>query len=129
MDYLKRELNRLLPLALLFGAFGGVLLIIAGNVFEANKLVLALSYIVMITLSVYSLNKMRYKKEVKGSLLYGFIVYAVMTIIAYLDLLMNADRNFINPLFEQLGFFSIIFFGSFAISGTVVYLFRRQVIS
>ena len=83
----------------------------------------------MITLSVYSLNRMRYKKEVKGSLLYGFIVYAVMTIIAYLDLLMNADRNFINPLFEQLGFFSIIFFGSFIISGTIVYLFRRQVIS
>jgi len=129
MDYLKRELNRLLPLALLFGAFGGVLLIIAGNVFEANKLILTLSYIVMITLSVYSLNRMRYRKEVKGSLLYGFIVYAVMTIIAYLDLLMNADRNFINPLFEHFGFFSLIFFGSFAISGTVVYLFRRQVIS
>jgi len=129
MDYLKREINRLLPLALLFGAFGGVLLIIAGNVFEANKLVMVLSYIVMLTLSVYSLNRMRYKKEVKGSLLYGFIVYAVMTIIAYIDLLMNADRNFINPLFEQLGFFCIIFFGSFLISGTIVYLFRRQVIS
>ena len=129
MDYLKRELNRLLPLALLFGAFGGVLLIIAGNVFEPNKLILSLVYVVMITLSVYSLNKMRYKKEIGGSLLYGFIVYGVMTAIAFIDLLMNANANFINPLFEHVGFFSLIFFASFAISGTVVYLFRLRVIS
>jgi len=129
MDYLKRELNRLLPLALLFGAFGGVLLIIAGNVFEPTKLILSLVYIVMITLSVYSLNKMRYKKEIGGSLLYGFIVYGVMTVIAFIDLLMNANPNFINPLFEHLGFFSLILLTSFAISGTVVYLFRLRVIS
>jgi len=129
MDYLKKEFNKLLPFALLFGAIGGVLLIVAGNVFEATKISLAMAYLIVISLSVYSMNKMRYKREIGGTLLYGFMVYAVMTIIAYVDLVMNANPNFSNPLFEQSGFFGTIFIATFIISGIIVLLFRRRVIS
>ena len=129
MDYLKKEFNKLFPLALLFGAIGGVLLIIAGNAFEPNKLSLGLVYTVTISLSVYILNKMRYRKEIPGSLLYGFLVHSVMTVIGYIDLLMNANPDYSNPLFEQTGFFAIIFVGSFCLSAGIVFLFRKQVIS
>src|SRR5690606_38992914 len=129
MDYLRKELNKFLPLALLFGAIGGVLLIVVGNVFEPNKLSLLVSYSTIISISVYSLNRMRYKKEITGSMLYGFLVYSFMTFIAYIYLLMNTFPNFTTSLFEQIGFSVLIFFGTFAISGIIVYLFQKRLIS
>jgi hypothetical protein len=129
MDYLKKELNKLFPLALLFGAIGGVLLILVANVFEPGKLNLLSSYISVVGGSVYVLNRMRYKKELIGSVLYGFLVYSVMTSIAYLDLLMNANPHYSNPLFEQFGFFAMIFVGTILLSGAIVLLFRKQLIS
>jgi hypothetical protein len=129
MDYLKKELNKLFPLALLFGAIGGVLLIFVANVFEPGKLNLLTSYAAVVGASVYVLNRMRYKKELVGSLLYGFLVYSVMTFIAYIDLLMNANPDYSNPLFEQVGFFVMIFVGTVILSGGIVLLFRKQLIS
>lgn len=129
MDYLKKELNKFLPLALLFGAIGGVLLILVSNLLEPNKFSLLISYAMITVVSVYALNRMRYRKEVGGSLIYGFVVFLVMTVIAYLDVQLNANPNFYNPLFEQGGFFILILSGTFVLSGTVVYLFKRQLIS
>lgn len=129
MDYLKKELNKFLPLALLFGAIGGVLLILVANLWEPNKFILLISYAMITIISVYALNRMRYRKEVGGSLIYGFVVYLVMTCIAFVDVQLNVNPNFYNPLFEQFGFFILILVGTFALSGAVVYLFRRQLIS
>lgn len=129
MDYLKKELNKFLPLALLFGAIGGVLLILVANLLEPTKIILMLSYAMITVISVYVLNRMRYRKEVGGSLLYGFVVFVVMTMIAFIDVQMNANPNFYNPIFEQVSFFILILAGTFVLSGAVVYLFRRQLIS
>ncbi|MBI3134132.1 MAG: hypothetical protein HYZ14_05590 [Bacteroidetes bacterium] len=128
MDYLKKELNKLLPLALLFGAAGGVLLIILGNVFFSEKWSYLLTYALVIGISVYSLNRMRYKKEVFSSVLYGYCVFFVMTLIAWFDMMLNADPNFISPVFEQLSFFVALVVSVFLIATSVTTLFRRRVI-
>ena len=93
MQYLKREINKLLPLELLCGALGGVLLIIVANILEPGKLLMFLSYTMVIGFSVYILNKIRYKQDMLGSVLYGCIIYTVMTSIAFIDLIMNTKSN------------------------------------
>ena len=128
MQYLKRELNKILPLALLFGAIGGVLLIVVSNLFVANQLSVLLSYAVVISLSVYILNRIRYKNEMKGSVLYGYCVYTVMTILAYLDMVMNANPDFVNPIFENLIFFVSILAVVLFFSGSVAFLFKRKLL-
>ena len=129
MEYLKKELNKILPLALLFGAIGGVLLIIIGNLFVANQLSVFISYAVIISLSVYILNKMRYKKELKGSILYGYCVYVVMTLIAFIDMIMNTNPHFVNPLFENLVFFVSLIASVLFLSSAIALLFKRKMLS
>jgi hypothetical protein len=128
MDYLKKELNKLLPLALLFGAGGGVLLIILGNVFFSEKWSYLLVYALVIGISVYSLNRMRYKKEILSSVLYGYCVFFVMTLIAWFDMVLNADPNFISPVFEKLSFFVALVVSVFLIATSIAALFKRRVI-
>ena len=129
MEYIKKELNKILPLALLFGAIGGVLLIVVSNLLAPNQLTILFTYAVLIGSSVYILNKIRFKNEVKGSILYGYCVYAVMTIIAYLDMIMNVDPNFINPIFENITFFIGLFAAVVIISAGIVVMFKRKLIS
>ena len=129
MQYLKREIHKLLPLALLCGALGGVLLIIVANILEPGKMLMFLSYVIVIGISVYVLNRIRFKQDTLGSILYGYIIYTVMTSIAFLDLIMNAQSNMVNPLFDQIWFFITIFLTVLILSGTVVFLFKRKVIS
>ena len=129
MQYLKREINRLLPLALLCGALGGILLIAVANILEPGKVAMFISYMLVIGLSVYVLNKMRYRKEILGSIIYGYIIYSVMTVIAFIDLLMNTQKDMVNPMFDQVWFFVTIFFGVLLLSGAISFLFKRNVLS
>ncbi len=128
MDYLKKELNKILPLALLFGAIGGVLLIVVSNLFVANLFSVLISYILIISASVYILNKMRYRKELKGSLLYGSCVYLVMTLIAFLDMIMNTNPDFVNPMFENMLFFVTILATAVFFSGSIAFLFKKNLL-
>lgn len=128
MEYLKKELNKLLPLALLFGAVGGVLLIILGNVFFSEQWSYLLTYILVIGLSVYLLNRMRFKKEIMSSVIYGYAVFFVMTLIAWIDMVLNADPNFISPVFEQISFFAALVISVFLIAASIATLFKRRVL-
>lgn len=128
MDYLKKELNKLLPLAMLFGAVGGVLLIIIGNVLDGGALSYLLAYIVITSASVYLLNRIRYKREVTSSVIYGYCVFAVMTVIAWFDMVLNADPNFISPVFEHAGFFVTLIISVFLIAVSIATLFKRRLI-
>lgn len=129
MDYLRKELNKLLPLALLCGAVGGVMLIILGNVLFSGIWAYALTYILVIGISVYALNRLRYKKEVMSSVLYGYCVFIVMTAIAYMDVLMNADPNFTSPIFERVSFFALLVILVFMIAAFITTLFKRRVLA
>ena len=128
MEYLKKELNKILPLALLFGAIGGILLIILCNVFVATYFNIVLTYALSIGVSVYLLNKLRYRHELKSSILYGYCVFVVMTLLAFFDMLMNTKSNFVNPIFENV----VFFFGIMALvvifSSMITYLFQRKLI-
>lgn len=126
MQYLKKELNKILPLALLFGAIGGVLLIIVSNLFAPNQLTILLSYGLILGVSVYILNRLRYRKDTKSSVLYGYCVYAVMTLIAFLDMIMNTNPDFVNPIFENIVFFVAIMAAVLFISGSIPLLFRKR---
>ena len=129
MQYLKKELNKLLPLALLFGAIGGVLLIILTNLVEASAPMILLLHGIIMSVSVFILNKNRYRKDTGSSILYGFLVCAVMMTISFMDLIMNADPNFVNPVFESLGLFLTILFTVPIFSGAIAVMFKRKVIS
>jgi hypothetical protein len=128
MEYLKKELNKLLPLALLFGAVGGVLLIILGNVLFSEAWSYLLTYILVIGLSVYLLNRMRFKKEIMSSVIYGYAVFFVMTLIAWIDMVLNADPNFISPVFEKISFFTALVVSVFLIAASIATLFKRRVL-
>ena len=129
MQYLKKELHKLLPLALLFGAIGGVLLIIFTNLVAASAPMILLLHGIVMTSSVFILNKHRYRKDTKSSILYGYLVCAVMMTISFADLVMNADPNFVNPVFESLGLFVAILVSVPLFSGVVAMMFKRNVIS
>ncbi|MCB9224993.1 MAG: hypothetical protein R2780_05145 [Crocinitomicaceae bacterium] len=129
MQYLKRELNKILPLALLCGAIGGVLLIAVSNLFEPNKLAILFTYGIVLTASVYYLNTVRFRKDTKSSVLYGYAVYTVMTIIAFLDMIMNANPDFVNPIFENIAFFVALLASVLFVSGAVSLMFKKRVIS
>jgi len=128
MQYLKKELNKILPLALLFGAIGGILLIIVSNLMEPSMISILIAYGVIIGLSVYILNRLRFKNELKGSVLYGYCVYLVMTMIAFLDMIMNAKADFVNPIFENVAFFVALLAAVLFFSGSIALLFKRKVI-
>lgn len=129
MQYLKKELNKVLPLALLFGAIGGVLLIAVSNLFEPSKLAILTTYGLVLGGSVYYLNSIRFRKDTKSSVLYGYCVYAVMTLIAFLDMIMNANPDFVNPIFENIAFFVTLLATVLFISGAVSLLFKKKAIS
>ena len=127
MQFLKKEINKILPLALLFGAIGGVLLILATNLLESNQLVVLMVYGAVLSFSVYKLNRARYRKDTKSSVLYGYIVYFIMTLIAFIDMSMNTNPEFVNPIFEHMAFSSGIFAAVLFISGAIPLMFKRQV--
>ena len=129
MHYLRKELNKILPLALLFGAIGGVILIAVTNVLSSNMLSIFALYALIVSVSLYVLNHMKYKHEFKCSLLYGYCVFAMVTLIAFIDLMMNTNPHFINPLFENM----VLFWATFASVGlialSITYLFKKKIIS
>lgn len=129
MQYLKKEINKLLPLALLCGAIGGVLLIVVGNVLGGEKWLYMLTYALVIAPSVFILNRIRFRKEIVGSVLYGYLVFAFMTVIAYFDKIMNADPTFNTPIFEQAGFLLGIASSVFLITFPIALLFKRKIIA
>lgn len=126
MEYLKKELNKLLPLAMLFGAIGGVLLIILGNVFFSDKWTYLITYIAVIGLGVFILNAIRFKKEILSSVLYGYCIFFVMTTIAWFDMQLNADPNFTTPVFDKVGFFLTLFISVFCSASLITFLFKRR---
>lgn len=129
MHYIRKELNKILPKALLFGAIGGVLLIVLTNLLAASAAIILLTYGLVLTVSVYILNKQRFRKDTKSSVLYGFCVFAVMTLISYIDMAMNTDPNFANPVFESLGYFLALMLIVPVFSGAVALLFKRNMVS
>ena len=128
MLYVKRKLNKILPLALFFGAIGGVLLIIVSNLFVPSQLSILLAYGFIITLSVYVLNRIQFQNELKGSVLCGFCVYLVMTFIAYIDMIMNANPDFVNPIFENITFFTALFTSVLFFSISITFLYKNKII-
>jgi len=129
MDYLKKELNKLLPMALLYGAVGGVLLILVSNALAANVVSLAIIYALVVGGGVYLLNKKRYRKDTMSSVLYGYLIYTIMTLISFVDTLMNASHNFYNPIFEKFWAFMIIFVGVLLVSIGSAALIRKDSVS
>lgn len=129
MDYLKKELNKLLPMALLYGALGGVLLILISNVLSTNVVSFALTYAVVVGGGVYLLNKKRFRKDTISSVLYGYLIYAVMTAISFIDTVLNASQHFYNPLFEHFWTFLTIFVGVLLVSIIIAALFKRDILS
>ena len=128
MQHLKSELNKILPLALFCGAIGGILLIIVSNLLNPSMISILVSYGLIIGLSVYVLNRLRFENEMKGSVLYGYIVYLVMTGIAYIDTIMNTQADFVNPIFENVAFFIAILAAVLFFSGSTALLFKRKVL-
>lgn len=129
MQYLKKELNKILPLALLFGAIGGVLLIVISNLLVPSEIAILLVYGAILTASVYVLNRIRYRKDTKSSVLYGYCVFTVMTLIAFLDMIMNANPDFVNPVFESITLFLIVFATVLLISSAIPLMFRESEVS
>lgn len=129
MQFLRKELNKVLPLALLFGAIGGVLLILVTNLIEPNQIAILLTYGIILSVSVYTLNRARFRKDTKSSILYGYLVYIIMTVIAFVDMIMNANPEFVNPIFENVALFLGIFAAVLFISGTIPLMFRRKAMS
>jgi hypothetical protein len=129
MDYLKKELNKLMPLALLYGAAGGVLLILISNLLTANVVSMAIAYALFVGGGVYLLNKKRYRKDTISSVLYGYLIFSIMTLISFIDTLMNANQAFYNPIFEQFWAFMVIFIGVLIVSISIAALFKRDILS
>ncbi len=129
MDYLKKELNKLLPYALLIGAAGGILLILINNLMAANVISMAVVYAIVVGCGVYLLNRKRYRKDTISSVLYGYLIFAIMTGISYIDTLMNVNQAFYNPIFEQLSAFIAIFIGVLLVSISIAALFKRDILS
>ncbi|MCG8573868.1 MAG: hypothetical protein MI810_03195 [Flavobacteriales bacterium] len=129
MNYLKKEFNRLFPFSLVIGVIGGVLLILVNNLLSSKVLPILAVYALTIGCGVYLLNRMRYRKDTKSSVLYGYLLYAIMTVISFLDTLMNTNHFFHNPLFEQLWIFALIFFGVSIVSLLVTALFKGKILS
>ena len=127
MDYLKKELNKLLPLAMLLGAIGGVMLILISNLLTANVVSLAIVYACVVGGGVYYLNKKRFRRDTISSILYGYLIYTVMTLISFVDTLMNTKQSFYNPIFEQFWAFFVIFIGVLLISIGIAAMFKKDV--
>ena len=102
MDYLKREFNKTLPLALLCGAVGGVLIIIYANLLHANIYVYGFTYLGVIGTGLCVLNVLRHKHQIISSAIYSFSIYGIMTVIAGIDVYFNANPNFQSPLFSTI---------------------------
>ena len=129
MHYLKREINKVFPLALLSGAIGGILLIALCNTIGTQRPYLLMVYLLVTAVAVFILNHVRYRKDLIGSLLCGGMVYLVMTFIAYIDKVMNVTPDFTNPLFEGLGFNFLVLFLVLFLSAFLTLLFIRRVFS
>jgi hypothetical protein len=71
---------------------------------------------------------MRFKKEIMSSVLYGYAIFFVMTLIAYFDMVLNADPNFISPIFEKISFFAALVISVFLIAASIATLFKRRVL-
>jgi hypothetical protein len=71
---------------------------------------------------------MRFKKEIMSSVIYGYAVFFVMTLIAWVDMVLNADPNFISPVFEQISFFAALVVSVFLIAASIATLFKRRVL-
>jgi len=129
MNYLKKEMNKLLPFSLLFGAIGGVLLILVNNLMIPNIIAISAVYAAGVGGAVYLLNNMRYRKDTTSSILYGYMVFLVMTVISLVDTLMNANGSMHNPLFEKVWFFAVICIGVLVVAGGVSILTNRRTLS
>lgn len=129
MNYLKKELNKLLPFSLLFGAIGGVLLILVNNLMTPSVLTLSVVYVITIGLSVFLLNSMRYRRDTTSSILYGYMIFAIMTLISFIDTLMNTGNNFYNPMFEKFWVFVAISVGVLFLSGIVSLFSTKRTLS
>ena len=129
MNYIKKELNKLLPYAVLYGALGGILLIIVNNVMGASVLGIALTYVATIGLGVFLLNSKRHRRDTKSSILYGYLIYAIMTVISYVDTIFNTNQTFYNPLFEKIWMFVLITGGVLFLSAAIAVLYKKKAIS
>lgn len=127
MNYIKKELNKLMPFALLYGALGGVMLILVNNLLSSSVLAVAFAYSITIGVSVYLLNNMRFRRDTKSSVLYGLLVFAVMTAISYVDTIMNTTANFENPMFDHLWLLGLMLIGVLFLSGAIAFLSKRAV--
>lgn len=103
MKFLRNEIPKTLPYAILFGVIGGVLLIVANNVFDPSPLINLGVYLITGIAAIIYVLRIRTKKEIRGTLCLTTEVFALMTFIAFLDFMMNVNQSFINPLFESPG--------------------------
>jgi hypothetical protein len=49
-------------------------------------------------------------------------------LIAWVDMVLNADPNFISPVFEQISFFAALVVSVFLIAASIATLFKRRVL-
>lgn len=128
MENPKKEIQKILPLALLFGTIGGILLIIACNNWSGRYINILLTYSLVIGGSVYLLNRFRLRHGLKSTLLYGYIVYTVMTLVGFFDLFMNAQTSLNHSSAETLPLLIIPIVLVAICSGFISLLFRIKVI-
>lgn len=128
MENPKKEIQKILPLALLFGTIGGILLIITCNNWSARYINILVTYTLVIGGSVYLLNRFRLRHGLKSTLLYGYIVYTVMTLVGFFDLFMNTQTSLNHSSMENLPLFIIPIILVAICSGFISLLFRIKVI-
>ncbi|MCH2232641.1 MAG: hypothetical protein MK078_00205 [Crocinitomicaceae bacterium] len=127
MKFLKNEIPKTLPYAILFGVIGGVLLIVANNVFDPSPWInLAVYMLTGVTATIYVL-KNRTKKEIRGSICLTTELFALMTFIAFLDFALNANKNFTNPLFDNALLLPIVLISLLGLDAFLTVSFRRLV--
>ena len=127
MKFLRNEIPKTLPYAILFGVIGGVLLIIANNVFDPSAYInLAVYMLTGVSATIYVL-KNRTKKEIGGSICLATELFALMTFIAFLDFAMNANKNFTNPLFDNAVLLPVVLVSLIALGTFLTVSFRKLV--
>lgn len=126
MDYLRKEFNKTLPLALLCGAIGGVLIIVCANLLKANIYVYAVTYLGVIGAGLYILNILRHKRQFVSSLVYALNIFIIMTLIAGLDVFFNANPNFESPLFSHAGPLAMFMILSVILSLLITKMFQKE---
>ena len=125
MKFLQNEIPKTLPYAILFGVFGGVLLIVANNAFDPSPMInLGVYMLTGVAATIYVL-RIRTKKEIRGSICLATELFMLMTFIAFLDFSLNVNPTLINPLFDNVFLLPIVLISLIGLGTFLTISFRR----